>query len=82
MMASDDLASETPFVAQISAQYHKLWRQYQHQLDRVTPFVLYRWIGTTVLAVLFGLRILLVQGVSVFISIASYHTHRGVIVGF
>lgn len=37
-------------------------RQYQVLLDRVTPFVLYRWLGTAGLLGLFMLRIVLSQG--------------------
>ncbi|XP_070051037.1 protein RER1B-like isoform X2 [Nicotiana tomentosiformis] len=35
---------------------------FQYYLDKTTPHVFYRWIGTTVLALLYALRIYSVQG--------------------
>jgi len=35
---------------------------YQSYLDKVTPYVAYRWIGTATVFVAFGLRIILAQG--------------------
>ena len=37
---------------------------YEQWLDKVTPFVLYRWLGTAGLLSLFMLRIVFAQGVS------------------
>lgn len=48
----------------VSMQYNKIQRQYQQLLDRVTPFVLYRWLGFVGILALFILRIVLAQGVS------------------
>lgn len=67
MMSSSDASSDTPFTP-ISAQYTKLQRQYQQMLDKVTPFVLYRWLGTAGLLSVFVLRIVLSQGVSLRVS--------------
>ena len=64
MMSSDDSALDSSPVAKLSAQYHHYWRQYQHQLDRITPFVLYRWLGTAGVLSIFVLRIVFSQGVS------------------
>ena len=63
MSSSDPAASDTPFQP-ISAQYAKAQRQYQQMLDKVTPFVLYRWLGTAGLLSIFMLRIVFSQGVS------------------
>ena len=63
MNASDSAPSDTPFQP-LSAQYAKAKRQYQQWLDKVTPFVLYRWLATAGLLVVFMLRIVFAQGVS------------------
>ncbi|KAL8297275.1 hypothetical protein RB597_006382 [Gaeumannomyces tritici] len=52
---------QTPFAA-VSAQTSKITRQYQALLDKSTPFVLYRWIGTGVTLFLFFIRIFVAQG--------------------
>ncbi|KAI1143597.1 retrieval of early ER protein Rer1 [Hypoxylon sp. FL0543] len=52
---------QTPFAA-VTAQTSKIQRQYQALLDKSTPFVLYRWVGTGVFLGIFFLRILLAQG--------------------
>ncbi|EPT00332.1 hypothetical protein FOMPIDRAFT_1023734 [Fomitopsis schrenkii] len=43
-------------------KFNDAQRQYQQLLDRITPFVLYRWVGTAGLLAVFGLRIVLSQG--------------------
>ena len=64
MMSSSDAAaaSDTPFTP-LSTQYAQYKRQYQQYLDKITPFVLYRWLATAGLMVVFALRIVLAQGV-------------------
>ncbi|CAL0312834.1 unnamed protein product [Lupinus luteus] len=37
-------------------------RQYQHLLDKTTPFVLYRWIGFFVIALIYVVRVYFVEG--------------------
>ncbi|KAI6111963.1 retrieval of early ER protein Rer1 [Pisolithus croceorrhizus] len=61
MMSSDEPAAPPPLAA---AQLHlaKLQRQYQQTLDRWTPHVLQRWLGTFGLLIIFMLRIVLSQG--------------------
>ncbi|KAI1844061.1 hypothetical protein JX265_009675 [Neoarthrinium moseri] len=54
-------ADQTPFAA-VTSQTSKLQRQYQTYLDKSTPFVLYRWIGTGVFLAVFFLRVFLAQG--------------------
>ena len=64
MSSSDPGTPSTGSFAPVSQQYSKFNRQYQQLLDKVTPFVLYRWLGTAGLLALFFLRIVLAQGVS------------------
>ncbi|KAL6869386.1 hypothetical protein ACO1O0_000711 [Amphichorda felina] len=54
-------AEQTPFEA-VTAQTSRLQMKYQALLDQSTPYLLYRWVGTGILLVLFFLRILLAQG--------------------
>jgi len=60
MMSSEDSTSSP--MQPLLNQYYKGKRQYQQMLDRVTPFVLYRWLGTAGVLFLFVLRIVLAQG--------------------
>lgn len=60
MMSSSE-PSSGPFQP-VSNQYYKTMRQYQQLLDRITPFMLYRWLGTAALLAIFMLRIVLAQG--------------------
>ncbi|KAL1848884.1 hypothetical protein VTK73DRAFT_10054 [Phialemonium thermophilum] len=52
---------QTPFAA-VSAQTSRLQMQFQALLDRSTPYVLYRWVGTGVGLLLFFARIFWAQG--------------------
>ncbi|KAL2886192.1 Protein RER1 [Ceratocystis lukuohia] len=52
---------KTPFEA-VTSQTSRIQRRVQVLLDQSTPYVLYRWIGTGVLLLIFGLRILIAQG--------------------
>lgn len=52
---------QTPFAA-VTAQTSKIQRHYQALLDRSTPYVTYRWIGSGVLLLMFFARILVAQG--------------------
>lgn len=67
MMADTSSGVEPSPVQNITAGYSKIQRQYQQVLDRWTPYMLYRWLGTAGLLALFMLRIVLAQGVSVFL---------------
>lgn len=51
----------TPFDA-ITVQSNKIARVYQAYLDKSTPYVTYRWVGSTVLLLAFFTRILVAQG--------------------
>ncbi|KAI5986855.1 retrieval of early ER protein Rer1 [Pisolithus albus] len=61
MMSSDEPTAPPPLAA-AQLQFAKLQRQYQQTLDRWTPHVLQRWLGTLGLLILFMLRIVLSQG--------------------
>ncbi|KAI0177671.1 retrieval of early ER protein Rer1 [Pestalotiopsis sp. NC0098] len=52
---------QTPFAA-VTAQTSKIQRQYQAYLDKSTPFVTYRWVGTAVTLMIFFLRVFVAQG--------------------
>lgn len=60
MMSSDE-SSSSP-MQPILNHYYNARRQYQQTLDRVTPFVLYRWLGTAGVLFIFFLRIVFAQG--------------------
>jgi len=59
-MDSDEPQS-TP-IQNIQATYAKIQRQYQQTLDRWTPHVLNRWLGSAGLLAVFLLRIVIAQG--------------------
>ncbi|KAI0790589.1 retrieval of early ER protein Rer1 [Abortiporus biennis] len=61
MSSSDTGSSETPFQP-IANHYYTAKREYQRLLDRITPFVLNRWLATAGLLALFMLRIVFAQG--------------------
>lgn len=52
---------QTPFEA-VSMHTSNFQRRYQALLDQSTPFVLYRWVSTAVLLVVFFARIFVAQG--------------------
>lgn len=74
MMSSSEATGETSASLQnIPATYARLKRQYQQSLDRITPHVLYRWVGTAVTIAIFELRIVYAQGVRVPLNILEFH---------
>jgi hypothetical protein len=78
-MSSSDASGEASASLQnIPATYARLKRQYQQTLDRVTPHIMYRWIGTTVTIAVFELRILYAQGVRVPTNISKVHHSYGI----
>ncbi len=79
MMSSSDATGEASASLQnIPATYARLRRQYQQNLDRITPHIMYRWVGTTVTIALFELRIVFAQGVRVSPNITEFHHSCGV----
>ncbi|KAI0302363.1 retrieval of early ER protein Rer1 [Multifurca ochricompacta] len=63
MMSSSDAGGENSVSLQnIPATYARVKRQYQQLLDRITPHILYRWVGTAATVAIFELRILYAQG--------------------
>ena len=72
MMNDDGAGDQPPFalppaLQPLEAQYLKYQRQYQQLIDRTTPYMLNRWLATGGLIALFALRIVLSQGVSVYV---------------
>ncbi|THV05135.1 retrieval of early ER protein Rer1 [Dendrothele bispora CBS 962.96] len=53
---------ESSPVQNIQASYARIQRQYQQILDRLTPHMLYRWVGFAGLLSIFILRIVMAQG--------------------
>jgi hypothetical protein len=80
MMSPSDATGEASASLQnIPATYARLKRQYQQTLDRVTPHIMYRWVGTTATIAIFELRILYAQGVRVPTNISKVHHSYGVL---
>ncbi|PBP18488.1 RER1 protein [Diplocarpon rosae] len=52
---------QTPFAA-VTSHTSRMQRQYQAWLDKSTPYVPYRWVGTGAFLVIFFLRIFIAQG--------------------
>ncbi|KAI7737394.1 hypothetical protein M8C21_013773 [Ambrosia artemisiifolia] len=46
----------------LSQHTHNLSRKYQHLLDKSTPLVLHRWIGFSLVILIYALRVYFVQG--------------------
>ncbi|KAK8015701.1 Bcrer1 [Apiospora marii] len=57
----ESLEEQTPFAA-VQAQTSRLQMHYQALLDKSTPYVTYRWVGTATFLLMFFLRIFLAQG--------------------
>ncbi|CAE6465372.1 unnamed protein product [Rhizoctonia solani] len=75
-MMNDD-GDQSPFtlppaLQPLEAKYLEYQRKYQQLVDRTTPHMLYRWLSTGGLVVLFLLRIVFAQGVSV-TSVNRWH---------
>ncbi|KAJ7594942.1 retrieval of early ER protein Rer1 [Mycena floridula] len=62
MSASADSGVEPSPIQNLQASYTRVQRQYQQLLDRWTPHVLQRWLGTAGLVSIFLLRIVFSQG--------------------
>ncbi|TDL23021.1 retrieval of early ER protein Rer1 [Rickenella mellea] len=61
MSSSDSGPSSFGPLEPAMAHYRRLKREYQRVLDRAAPHLLYRWLGTGGLLIVFMLRILLAQ---------------------
>ncbi|KAL6227399.1 hypothetical protein ACLB2K_001357 [Fragaria x ananassa] len=59
--SSSSLGSSTPLDA-VQAWTFGVSRRYQHLLDKSTPHVLHRWLGTLAVALVYVLRVYLVEG--------------------
>ena len=78
MSSSEATGETTASLQNIPATYARLKRQYQQTLDRITPHVLYRWVGTAVTIAVFELRIVYAQGVRVLLNIPEFHRSYGI----
>lgn len=56
--AADDLSPASA----ITRWKFEVSRQYQHVLDKTTPFVLYRWFGFLAVALIYVIRVYFVEG--------------------
>ncbi|CAI8588915.1 unnamed protein product [Vicia faba] len=57
--ATDDVSQAETAILRLKLA---VWQQYQHVLDKTTPHVLRRWIGFSVLAFLYVIRVYFLQG--------------------
>ncbi|GLT42805.1 hypothetical protein SLA2020_167870 [Shorea laevis] len=57
-LGGDSLSAASP----VSQWGNDAWRVYQFYLDKTTPHMVYRWIGTLVIAAIYCLRVYSVQG--------------------
>ncbi|KAH9621772.1 hypothetical protein KSS87_016553 [Heliosperma pusillum] len=48
--------------SQMTQKLHEFWRIYQYYLDKTTPHAVPRWVGTLILALIYGIRVYFVQG--------------------
>lgn len=55
-------ASSAAAATAVSQWKFAVLQRFQHFLDKSTPFVLYRWIAFLCIALIYGLRVFLVQG--------------------
>ncbi|KAF5348656.1 hypothetical protein D9758_006780 [Tetrapyrgos nigripes] len=64
MMSATDSGSgvEPSPIQNLTANYARLQRRYQQILDRLTPHMLYRWVGFAAILGVFFLRIVMAQG--------------------
>ncbi|XP_021806677.1 protein RER1A-like [Prunus avium] len=60
-LAADDPFKGSPFAA-VSDWSNGISRRYQHVLDRTTPHVLYRWLACLGVALVYVIRVYLVEG--------------------
>ncbi|KAI3669793.1 hypothetical protein L6452_41200 [Arctium lappa] len=63
---ADGSSSTAPSIgtpnAAVSRSAFILCQHYQHLLDKSTPFLLHRWIGFLIIAVIYAVRVLYIQG--------------------
>lgn len=48
--------------APMNQRVHDVSRLFQYYLDKSTPYMMYRWIGTVVLFVIYAVRVYYIQG--------------------
>ena len=64
MMDDSNSTLDTTPMEKVTTHYFKIQRQYQQALDRWTPHVTQRWVAMAAFLVLFFLRIVFLEGVS------------------
>lgn len=57
-MEASSGSSDSP----VNQKLIEAWRIYQYYLDKTTPHTVPRWVGTFVLALIYGLRVYYIQG--------------------
>ncbi|CAI9760387.1 unnamed protein product [Fraxinus pennsylvanica] len=55
-------AGDSSATSAVSQLTHAMWQRYQYFLDKSTPLVLYRWIFLLVIALIYAMRMYVVQG--------------------
>ncbi|KAF5738226.1 Protein RER1A [Tripterygium wilfordii] len=60
-LAVDDISSSSP-ASVVSHWSFNVSRRYQHLLDKSVPHVLYRWIACLAVALIYAVRVYMVQG--------------------
>lgn len=60
--AAADPPSASSAAAAVSRWKFAVSQRFQHLLDKSTPFIVYRWIAFVCIALIYGLRVYLVQG--------------------
>lgn len=60
--AMDAEAEATSPAAAVSRWKFEVSRRYQHLLDKATPYVAKRWLGCLVVALVYALRVYMVEG--------------------
>ena len=61
-MVGDGVSSVSTATVPVNQGVQDFMRLFQYYLDKSTPHVTYRWVGTFVLALLYALRVYFVQG--------------------
>ncbi|KAF4373870.1 hypothetical protein F8388_007776 [Cannabis sativa] len=70
-LAADDKSSSSPAEA-FSRWSFTVSRRFQHFLDKSTPHLLYRWLGCLGVALIYALRVYLVEGFYIISHMIKY----------
>ncbi|KDP31988.1 hypothetical protein JCGZ_12449 [Jatropha curcas] len=62
-LSGDNLSSLSSTPATIISRWSfAVWRRYQHLLDKTVPHILYRWISCLFIALIYAIRVYILQG--------------------